>query len=119
MTSITNRVPRTPRIAVGVLIFIAPGVLRAISPEIIDTVRYRRTLDGLDEADVVVVALGRGLFGARKVSSATYARCLEHFGQRKLVDLVALMGNYAATAALLTTFDMQLDPGTEPGLPEL
>ena len=27
------------------------------------------------------------------------------------------MGNYAATAALLTAFDMQLDLGTEPGLP--
>ena len=39
------------------------------------------------------------------------------FGRRALIDLVALMGNYAATAALLTAFDMQLDPGTEPGLP--
>jgi hypothetical protein len=29
------------------------------------------------------------------------------------------MGNYAAAAALLTAFDMQLDPGTEPGLPTL
>ena len=27
------------------------------------------------------------------------------------------MGNYAATAALLTAFDMQLDPGREPPLP--
>jgi len=27
------------------------------------------------------------------------------------------MGNYAATAALLTTFDMQLDPGRDPPLP--
>jgi hypothetical protein len=27
------------------------------------------------------------------------------------------MGNYAATAALLTAFDMQLDPEQEPGLP--
>jgi len=97
----------------------AEALRQGIAPEIIDTVRYRRTLDGLDEADAVVVALGRELFGARKVSSATYARCLEHFGQRKLVDLVALMGNYAATAALLTAFDMQLDPGTEPGLPLL
>lgn len=29
------------------------------------------------------------------------------------------MGNYAATAALLTAFDMQLDPGVEPPLPPL
>jgi 4-carboxymuconolactone decarboxylase len=50
------------------------------------------------------------------VSPRTFARALERFGRRTLVDLVALMGNYAATAALLTAFDMQLDPGQEPGL---
>jgi 4-carboxymuconolactone decarboxylase len=94
--------------------------LRAgIAPELIDIVRYRRGLDGIDEADATVIALGREMFGARRVSSATFARCLAQFGRGELVDLVALMGNYAATAALLTAFDMQLDPGTEPGLPEL
>jgi hypothetical protein len=30
---------------------------------------------------------------------------------------VALMGNYAATAALLAAFDMQLDQGQRPLLP--
>ena len=33
----------------------------------------------------------------------------------RLVDLVLLMGNYAATAALLTAFDMQL-PADRPPL---
>ena len=90
-----------------------------ISSELIDTIRYRRRLDGIAEPDAMVIALAREIFGARKVSSETYARCLAHFGRRALVDLIALIGNYAATAALLTAFDMQLDPGTEPGLPKL
>ncbi len=47
----------------------------------------------------------------------TFARALSRFGRRGLVDLVALMGNYASTAALLTAFDMQLDPGQKPLLP--
>jgi hypothetical protein len=34
-----------------------------------------------------------------------------------LVNLVALMGNYAGTAALLTAFDMQLDTAQPPLLP--
>jgi 4-carboxymuconolactone decarboxylase len=51
------------------------------------------------------------------VASATFARSLRQFGRRALVDLVALMGNYAGTAALLTAFDMQLDPGQPPLLP--
>ena len=88
-----------------------------IAPELIDVIRCRRDPAGIDEADRVVIALGREIFGARKVSPETYATALAQFGRRKLVDLVALMGNYAATAALLTAFDMQLDPGTEPGLP--
>lgn len=90
-----------------------------VSAELIEIVRHRRALDGVAEADAVVIALGREIFGARRVSSPTFARSLAQFGRRKLVDLVALMGNYAATAALLTAFDMQLDPGTEPGLPAL
>jgi 4-carboxymuconolactone decarboxylase len=90
-----------------------------IAPELIDIVRHRRDLAGLDAADAAIIALGREIFGARKVSPQIYASALAQFGRRKLVDLVALMGNYAATAALLTAFDMQLDPGTEPGLAAL
>jgi 4-carboxymuconolactone decarboxylase len=92
---------------------------QGIALELIDIVRYRRGLDGVAEADAIVILLGREIFGARKVSSAIFTRCIAHFGRRALVDLVALMGHYAATAALLTAFDMQLDPGQEPGLPAL
>jgi putative methionine-R-sulfoxide reductase with GAF domain/alkylhydroperoxidase family enzyme len=80
-----------------------------ISREIIDTVRYRRATRGLAEVDAIVIELGRAIFDARKVSPATFAQALRLFGRRKLVDVVALMGNYAATAALLTAFDMQLE----------
>jgi len=88
-----------------------------VAPEIIETIRHRRDTSHLNEADAVVIELGREMFTARKVSSATFARALALFGRRKLVDLVALMGNYAATAALLTAFDMQLDPDQLPPLP--
>jgi 4-carboxymuconolactone decarboxylase len=92
-----------------------PEALReGVSPEIIDTIKYRKDTGTLDAADAIVIKLGREIFTSRKVSSATFARALALFGARKLVDLVALMGNYAATAALLTAFDMQLDPGQPP-----
>jgi 4-carboxymuconolactone decarboxylase len=87
---------------------------QGLSSEIIETIRRRRDTAGLDDADAVVVELGREIFTARKVSSETFARALELFGRKKLVDLVALMGNYAATAAMLTAFDMQLDPDQPP-----
>jgi 4-carboxymuconolactone decarboxylase len=90
-----------------------------IAPALIDVIRNRAPLAGVDPADATIIALGREMFGARKVSSATYAAALQQFGRRALVDLVALMANYAGTAAILTAFDMQLDPGTKPGLPPL
>jgi 4-carboxymuconolactone decarboxylase len=88
-----------------------------LSDDIVETIRLRRDTSHLDEADAVVVELGREIFTARKVSSAIFGRALALFGRRKLVDLVALMGNYAATAAMLTAFDMQLDPDQPPPLP--
>ena len=95
----------------------AEALREGLAPAIIETIRHRRDTGGLDEADAVVIELGREIFTARNVGSATFARALALFGPRKLVDLVALMGNYAATAALLTAFDMQLDPDQPPPLP--
>lgn len=88
-----------------------------VPASLIDVIRHRRPLSGVDPADATIIALGREMFGARKVSAQTYAAALKQFGRSGLVDLVALMANYAGTAALLTAFDMQLDPGTKPGLP--
>src|ERR1700730_4573873 len=82
-----------------------------ISQEIIEVIKHRKNTK---DVDAIVIELGREIFGARKVASTTFARSLRRFGRRALVDLVALMGNYAGTAALLTAFDMQLDPGPPP-----
>jgi 4-carboxymuconolactone decarboxylase len=90
-----------------------------ISQEIIDVIKHRKDTSGLGEADAIVIELGREIFGARKVSAATFTRALRQFDRRGLVNLVALMGNYAGTAALLTAFDMQLDPGQSPPLSTL
>jgi 4-carboxymuconolactone decarboxylase len=95
------------------------AISAGISREIIEIIKHRKDTSGLDETDALVIELGREIFGARKVTSATFARSLQQFGRRALVDLVALMGNYAGTAALLTAFDMQLDPGQPQPLPPL
>lgn len=84
----------------------------------IEAIKHRRPTTGLDEADAAIIDFGREMFLDRKVTSQTYARAHKIFGTRNLVDLVALMGNYAGTAALLCAFDMQLDEGVEPMLPK-
>jgi 4-carboxymuconolactone decarboxylase len=92
-----------------------PEALReGISQDIIAVIKHRLDTSGLDQVDAIVIEMGREIFGARKLTSETFARALRHFGHRALVDLVALMGNYAGTAALLTAFDMQLDTDQPP-----
>jgi len=95
----------------------AEALRQGISPEIIEIIKYRKDTAALDEADRIVIELGREIFAAKKVTPGTFARALRQFGRRALVDLVALMGNYASTAALLVAFDMQLDPDQPPLLP--
>jgi len=93
------------------------AIRQGVPPETIETIRLRKPVDALDPSDALIITLGREAFLSRKVSAATYRRALETFGRRCLVDLVALMGNYASTAVMLTVFDMQLDEGVEPPLP--
>ena len=92
---------------------IKEGVLQAT----IDAIKLRKSLDSVPEGDAAIIALGREMLGAKQVDAATFARALKQFGPRELLDIVALMGNYAGTAALLAAFDMQLPPGEKPPLP--
>jgi len=84
-----------------------------VSQDIIDIIKFRHPTAGLAELDDVIITLGREAFGKRKVTSETFARAFKLFGKEGLVNLVALMGNYAATAAMLCVMDMQLDDGPD------
>ena len=83
----------------------------------IDVIKYRRSTDGLDPTDALIIDLGRQLWRDHKVRSETFANLKAVFGPNKLIELVMLMGNYAGTAALLAAVDMQLHPGKQPLLP--
>ena len=88
-----------------------------LEPAIIEVVRLRQPLTGLGEKEAAIIQLGREVFRNHRLSPDTFARALQLFGDKTLVDLVSLMGNYASTAVLLTTFDQQLPPGQKPLLP--
>ena len=87
---------------------IGQGVPRAT----VEIVKHKKPVDGASETDATIIAMGRELFGERRLGPETFARALKIFGARQLVDLVCLMGEYSATAALLAAFDIQLHPGT-------
>ena len=95
-----------------------PAALKeGIPQETIDIIKYRRDPSGLTEPEAVVIRLGRQIFNEKRVDSELFARALKIWGPKQLVELVSLMTNYCATAALLCAFDMQLSPDKKPLLP--
>jgi 4-carboxymuconolactone decarboxylase len=94
-----------------------PEALKVGVPaDVVDIIKHRKSTAGIDETFAAIIELGRQTFGDHKVTSAAFARVKTLFEPTKLVELVLLMGNYAATAALLTAFDMQVPEG-KPLLP--
>lgn len=91
---------------------------QGIPQETIDVIKYRKPLDGVPKDDAEVIQFVRETLEDRHVSSETYAVMRDRFGERLLVDLVGLVGNYVATAALLCAFDMHTHPGVTPMLPK-
>ena len=64
-----------------------------------------------------MIELVRQIWRDHKVTPEMFAKAKAIFGPTKLVELVMLSGNYAATAALLCAVDMQLHAGKKPLLP--
>ena len=93
------------------------GVKAGVPQDVIDVIKHDRPTTGLDEADRVVIELGRAVWRDHKVSPELFAEANKIFGPNQLVDLVLMMGTHASTAALLTTFDMQLHKGRKPLMP--
>jgi 4-carboxymuconolactone decarboxylase len=84
---------------------------------VIDAIKFRKPTAGLPETEAAVIELAREAVGAKKVSSATYARALKLLGEPGLLNIVALISSYASTAIVLSIFDQQLHDGQQPLLP--
>ncbi len=95
-----------------------PEALRVgLDPKILDAVKFRKAVSGAPEKETAIIAFGRELFRDRKVRSETYAEMVRLFGQTTVVNITALMANYALTALMLAAFDQQLHEGRKPLLP--
>jgi 4-carboxymuconolactone decarboxylase len=95
-----------------------PAALKeGLDPAIIDVVKHRKPAGRMDEREAAIVRFGRELFRDREVRSETYADAVRLFGETGVVNLAALMANYALTAVMLAAFDQQLHEGQKPLLP--
>lgn len=93
------------------------AVAVGLDPAVIDIVRHRKPLAGLDDKQAAIIQIGRETFGKHKLSSETFARALQLFGKTNLVDVVDLMAGYAGTATNLTAANQYLPPQMKQFLP--
>src|SRR5215471_14803477 len=83
------------------------AVKEGVDAKVIDVVRRNSALTGLDERDATVIRFGRQLFTDKKVDSATFAKAVQLFGQRGVMDLVAVMNTYAVSGFYAIAVDEQ------------
>ena len=90
------------------------SVKDGLEPSVIDVIRSRKPTVDLTDKDASIIELGREMFAKHYVATATYARAVRIFGERDLVDLVAVMGQHAGEATMLAAFDQHLPKGQSP-----
>ena len=97
----------------------APAARReGVSDALVDALRDKKPLPAMAPDEAAVVAFGTEFYKNHKVSDETFQAALAQFGAQHLVELTALMGNYAQTAFFLNAFSVELpEQRTEPVLP--
>ena len=88
-----------------------------LEQQVIDAVKHRKPVTALGEMEAVIIQLGRDTIEKHKVGSDTFARASKLFGNQGLVNILSLMGDYAATTMLLDASDQHLRPNDKPLLP--
>lgn len=78
---------------------------------IAEAVAEGRMPDGMDADQEMVWRFCTELHRTRTVSDASYARVKERFGERGVIDLIAVSGYYVAVAMTLNVAEVPLPPG--------
>jgi 4-carboxymuconolactone decarboxylase len=94
----------------------AAAVRAGVDQKVIDIVRTNGALTGVNDADAAVIRFGRELLNDRKMSSATFAKAKQLYGDKGAMDLVAVMSTYAVSGFYAIAVDEHAAPG-QPTLP--
>jgi 4-carboxymuconolactone decarboxylase len=89
----------------------ATALKNGVDAKVIDVIRRKGALTGIDERDAAVIRLGRQLFTDKKVDRATFAKIVDFYGKRGAMDLVAVMNTYAVSGFYAIAVDEQAGAG--------
>lgn len=85
----------------------ASALKAGVDAKILDVVKTKGALTGLDEKDATVIRFGRQLYSDKKVDSATFAKAVQFWGKRGVMDMVAVMNTYAVSGFFAIAVDEQ------------
>ena len=89
-----------------------------VPDDLVDGLRDGDDVPALAPDEEAVVNYGREFFQTHRVSRGAFQAALEQFGRQGLVELTALLGNYALLAFMCNAFDTDLmSERKEPLLP--
>ena len=94
-----------------------------LEQDIIEVIKYRKdmnslpSIEGFGEIEQTLVQFTRELVSEEKVSTPTFNKAIELFGNEGVVDIVGLVGYYNFVAMTLKAFDVQRPVGSELLLP--
>lgn len=95
-----------------------PLALKAgLKPEIAQALAEGRRPADMAKDEEITYDLLTEAFANKSVSDATYARAIDTFGERNVVDLLAIGGYYALLAMMLNVARTALPEGKSPALP--
>jgi 4-carboxymuconolactone decarboxylase len=99
------------------------AIAAGLEQDIIDIVRFRRSAEGnqaiagFGETEQVIIKFAREVISEERVSSETFARAIDIFGEEGVMDLTGLIGYYSFVAITLKAFDVQRPAGSDLLLP--
>jgi 4-carboxymuconolactone decarboxylase len=85
-----------------------------IEPQIIEAILAETSAPGLSGDDAVIVQVAAELNRLNSITDATYADALLRLGERRLVELTALVGYYTMVAMTLNAHEIPLPEGVAP-----
>lgn len=87
------------------------GLTAGAREEAFHTIDTLGTLDDLTEDEVLIIGFGRELLETRRVSDETVEAVRNRYGEKGLLELVAVMGVYTMNATILRAMDHPAPPG--------
>lgn len=90
-----------------------------LDPAIGEDIAQGRRPAKMSDDEAIVHDFSRELHETQRVSDATYKRALDRFGERGVMDLIAVNGHYVLVSMTLNVDRTPLPDGAKPPLPQL